>query len=155
IIVCFHIFASSVSGECSFPGFISYVDTKANTAKLVMYILLDFSEFEILLFLLYRTVDIRSSSWKIDNRLMRGLLQHNLLYFGCSCAFFLGMGLTDILLPFPVTHMIGEYQVIVQALLVTRMHRGFWISDRVSSNCGIPGEDLSLSMFMAATPDVI
>ncbi|KAG1719163.1 hypothetical protein EDB19DRAFT_1787312 [Suillus lakei] len=155
MMVCFHIFTSSVSGECSFPGFIMYVDTKANTAILVMFFLLGFAEFEILCFLLYRTVDIRSSGWRIDNRLMRGLLQHNLLYFGCSCVFFLGMGLTDMLLPFSAAYMTGEYLVVVQALLVTRMHRDFWISDRVSSNRGICGEDITLSVFMAATPDVI
>ncbi|KAG1750160.1 hypothetical protein EDB19DRAFT_1678632 [Suillus lakei] len=155
MMVCFHRFASSVSGECSIPGFIIYVDTKANYAIILMYVLLGFAEFEILLFLLYRTVEIHSSGWRIENRLMRGLLQHNILYFGCSCAFFLGLGLTDIFFPFPVVHMVGEYHVVVQALLVTRMHRDFWRSDRASSNCGISGENLTLSMFMAATPDVI
>ncbi|KAG1750144.1 hypothetical protein EDB19DRAFT_92353 [Suillus lakei] len=153
MVVCFYDFSSSVSGECSFPGFIRYVDTKANSALTVTYVLLGFAEFEILLFLLYRTVYNCNSGDLIANRLMRGLLQHNLLYFGCSCAFLLTLALTNFLSSFPVVHMIAEYQVIVQALLVTRMHRDFWKSDRTSRD--ISGGDISLLTFMAATPDVI
>ncbi|KAG2107478.1 uncharacterized protein F5147DRAFT_761299 [Suillus discolor] len=44
-------------------------------------------------------------------------------------------------------------QVVVLSLMVTRMHRDFWRSDRVS--CGNDEVDLTLSTFMAATPDVV
>jgi hypothetical protein len=37
---------------------------------------------EILLFLLYRAV--KSCGWRINSRLMRHLIQHNLLYFSCG-----------------------------------------------------------------------
>ncbi|KAG1720101.1 hypothetical protein EDB19DRAFT_595441 [Suillus lakei] len=154
MIVCFHKFASLVSGECSVPGFIRYLDTEANTIVCVMYDLMLFAEFEILLFLLYRTVDIRSSGWRVDNRLKRGLLQHNLLYLGCSCAFVVGLWFTVKLSPFPVAHLVADrYHVVVQALMVTRMHRDFWKSDRAF--CGTSREDISLSTFMVATPDII
>lgn len=37
---------------------------------------------EILLVLLYPAV--KGYGWRIDNRLMRGLIQHNLIYFACG-----------------------------------------------------------------------
>ncbi|KAG1883660.1 hypothetical protein F4604DRAFT_259916 [Suillus subluteus] len=153
MIVCFYKFASLLSGECSIPGFIRYVDTKEKILVLVMYILLASGELGILLFLLYRTVDFRSSGWKIDNRLKRGLLHHNLLYFGWSCAFFAGLGLTSRLSSIPVAHIVAQYHVVVQALLVTQMHRDFWRSDRAF--CGISGEDVSFATFMVAIPDIV
>ncbi|KAG2110119.1 hypothetical protein DEU56DRAFT_844298 [Suillus clintonianus] len=78
---------------------------------------------------------------------MRGLIYHNLLYFGCSFAFSLSVVLATIFLSFPVVHVIAETQVVVLSLLVTRMHRDFWRLDRTAR--GIDGVDISLSTFMA------
>ncbi|KAG1750146.1 hypothetical protein EDB19DRAFT_1678549 [Suillus lakei] len=50
---------------------------------------------------------------------MRGLLQHNLLYFGCSCAFLFGLAFTDIFFPFPVVHMIAEFIPNLEVMPVT------------------------------------
>jgi hypothetical protein len=70
---------------------------------------------EILAFLFYRALK-GHGGWETDNRLMRGLMQHNLMYFSCSfgwllhitkhllhihyvTAFTLGVILTTIFLP--------------------------------------------------------
>ncbi|KAG1804397.1 uncharacterized protein BJ212DRAFT_1590991 [Suillus subaureus] len=151
ILVCFLEFIPSV-GECSIPGGVGYVDTKAKSSVIAVYCLLAAGELEILVFVLYRAFESHSG-WKIENRLMRGLMHHNLLYFSCSFAFSLGIILATVFLPFPVVHIIGETQVVALSLLVTRMHRDFWRSDRVY--CSNDGVDLSLSTFMAATLDVI
>ncbi|KIK37945.1 hypothetical protein CY34DRAFT_417660 [Suillus luteus UH-Slu-Lm8-n1] len=151
IIVCFQEFILSM-GECSIPGGIGYVDSKARSQVIIVYCLLVAGESEILVCVLYRTFESHGS-WKIENRLMRGLMHHNLLYFSCSFGFSLAVILATVFLPFPVVHMIAETQVIVLSLLVTRMHRDFWRSDRVS--CGNDGVDLSLTTFMAATPDIV
>lgn len=149
IFVCFAEFIPSV-GECSIPGGIGYVDTKARSIVIAVYSLLVIGELETLVFVLYRT--FRShGGWKTKNRLIRGLVHHNLLYFSCSFAFSLGIILATTFFPFPVMHMIAETQVIVLSLLVTRMHRDFRRSDRVY--CGNDGTDFSLSTFMAVTPD--
>ncbi|OJA13697.1 hypothetical protein AZE42_10925 [Rhizopogon vesiculosus] len=66
---------------------------------------------EILLLLLYPA--IKKDGWGINNRFMRGLIQHNLLYFGCSFAFILSVILTLVFLPFPVTHIIEECVAIL------------------------------------------
>ncbi|KAG1872159.1 hypothetical protein F4604DRAFT_788056 [Suillus subluteus] len=151
ILVCFLEFIPSV-GECSIPGGVGYLDTKAKSSVIAVYCLLVAGELEILVFVLYRAFESHGG-WKIENRLMRGLIHHNLLYFSCSFAFSLCVILATVFLPFPVVHMIAETQVVALSLLVTRMHRDFWRSDRVC--CGNDGVDLSLSTFMAATPDVI
>lgn len=155
---------------------------------------------EILVCVLYRTFESHGG-WKIENRLVRGLVHHNLLYFGCSFglysnhsqmyiyflnrpAFSLSVILASIFLPVshcdtqscPLTQVVfgdahdcrvrlillggsdscsfsSRTQVVVLSLMVTRMHRDFWRSDRVS--CGNDEVDLTLSTFMAATPDVV
>ncbi|KAG1733618.1 uncharacterized protein EDB91DRAFT_1148443 [Suillus paluster] len=151
IIVCLQEFTSSVSGECWIPGVIGYLDKETSTRVYVVYGLLAVAELHVLLFLLYRIAN-GYGGWGIDNRLTRHLMLHNLLYCGCGFAFSLSVVLTTIFLPFPVAHVVTEFQVVVQTVLVTRMHRVFWRSDRVS--CGI-NTDTSLTTWMAATPDVI
>ncbi|KAG1758208.1 hypothetical protein EDD22DRAFT_215692 [Suillus occidentalis] len=60
-----------------------FLDTKARSQVIVVYFLLVADESEILVCVLYRTFESHGS-WKIENRLMRGLMHHNLLYFSCS-----------------------------------------------------------------------
>ncbi|KAG2107443.1 uncharacterized protein F5147DRAFT_205602 [Suillus discolor] len=152
IVVCFFQDIVPSMGECSIPGGIIHLDTKARSSVIAVYSLLAFGEFELLALVLYRGFESHGG-WKIENRLMRGLMRHNLLYFSCSFAFSLGVILATIFLPFSAIHMIAETQVVALSLLVTRMHRDFWRSDRDSSSND--GVDLSLSAFMAVTPDVI
>ncbi|KAG2341840.1 hypothetical protein BDR05DRAFT_990764 [Suillus weaverae] len=82
IIVCFQEFIPSLE-ECSFPGGVGYVDTKARSLVIAVYCLLVVGELEILACVLYRAFESHGG-WKIENRLMRGLVHHNLLYFSCS-----------------------------------------------------------------------
>ncbi|KAG1750147.1 hypothetical protein EDB19DRAFT_92623 [Suillus lakei] len=146
-IVYLREFTLSVSGKCSIPGFIQDMDTKATSTVIVVYVLLGVTEFEILLFLLYRAAEIHSSGQRINDRLMHGLMHHKLLYFGCTFAFVVGLALAEIFFGFPVAHMVAESQVVAQALLATRIHRDLWNSDRAS--CGTYGDDLCLTTFVA------
>ncbi|KAG1775202.1 hypothetical protein EV702DRAFT_1119332 [Suillus placidus] len=124
IIVCFQEFIPSLE-ECSIPGGVGYVDTKARSSVIAVYCLLVAGELEILVWVLYRAFK-NHGGWKIENRLMRGLVHHNLLYFSCSfgscpnhsriyiyllndTAFSLGVILATIFLPFLVVHMIAEF----------------------------------------------
>jgi len=153
IIVCLQEFMSSASatGECWIPGVVGYVDTMARSRLIVVYSLLIIAELEILLFLLYRAD--KTCGWRIDNRLMRGLIQHNLIYFACGFVFSLIVILAIVFLPFPVAHMVEQLQIIVQTIMATRMHIYFWKSDRVS--CDIYGQGISLTAFMAIVPDFV
>ncbi|OJA12210.1 hypothetical protein AZE42_09560, partial [Rhizopogon vesiculosus] len=144
------------TGECWIPGVIGYLDTTATTRLLVVYCLLVVAELEILLFLLYPA--IKRDGLGIDNRFMRGLIQHNLLYFCCSFAFSLSVILALVFLPLyshsrRVDYLFSNsYQVVLQNILVVRMHRDFWKSDRPPRDTD---EQISLTTFMARIPDLV
>ncbi|KAG0705661.1 hypothetical protein DFH29DRAFT_1067281 [Suillus ampliporus] len=168
IIVCLQKITSSLSGKCWIPGAVGYLDMEIRSRLYVVYCLLAVAELHVLLFLLY-PIAKDYGGWESNNRLARGLMLHNLLYCGCGFAFSLSVVLTTIFLPFPVAHLVTQFvhshlrggddhlfgnrlQVVVQTVLVTRMHRDFWKSDRAS--CGVYA-GVSLTTWMAATPDII
>lgn len=151
ITICLQEFNSSVPEPCWIPGISGYLDTGTSSRIFVAFSLVIVAELQILLFLLYRTVKSHGG-WRVDNRLMLSLLRHNLLYCGCGLVFSLSVILAAIFLPFPVGHMLAECQVVIQSLLVTRMHRGFWRSDRLNASCGFTA-DASLTTWMARIPD--
>ncbi|KAG1821126.1 uncharacterized protein BJ212DRAFT_1337769 [Suillus subaureus] len=149
ITVSLQQFNSRVSEPCWIPGISGYLDTETSTRIYVAFGLLAVAELQTLLLLLYRVSKDRGG-WGIDNRLMRGLMKDNLLYCGSGFAFSVSVILTTIFVPFPVGHMLAECQVVVQALLVTRMHRGFWGSDRAF---GVIATDISLTTWMVGALD--
>ncbi|KAG2037711.1 hypothetical protein BDR03DRAFT_1091724 [Suillus americanus] len=149
ITVSLQQFNSRVSEPCWIPGVSGYLDTETSIRIFVAFGLLAIAELQTLLLLLYRVSKGRGG-WGIDNRLMRGLMKDNLLYCGSGFAFSVSVILTANFCPFPIGHMLAECQVVIQALLVTRMHRGFWRSDRAF--CGI-ATDVSLSTWMTEALD--
>ncbi|KAG2037707.1 hypothetical protein BDR03DRAFT_956636 [Suillus americanus] len=150
--ICLQEFNFSVPESCWIPGITGYLDTETRTTLCVAFGLLAIAELQILSLLLYRTFK-SYGGWEIDNRLMTSLLRHNLLYCGCGFAFSLSVILTAFFLPIPVGHMLAECQVVVQALLVTRMHRGFWRLDRLNASYGI-STGVSFSTWIEETPDI-
>ncbi|KAG2347998.1 hypothetical protein BDR05DRAFT_957629 [Suillus weaverae] len=137
-------FNSEVSEPCWIPGTSGILDAETSTQIFVAFGLLAIAELQTLLLLLYRAIKWRSIRGT-NNCLIRGLMKDNLLYCCCGIVFSLSVILTTIFLPFPVGHLVAECQVVVQALLVTRMHRSFWRTDRAS--CGIT-TDVSLTTWM-------
>ncbi|OJA17356.1 hypothetical protein AZE42_09592 [Rhizopogon vesiculosus] len=73
---------------------------------------------------------------------------HSLLNITVSS---LSVILAIVFLPFPVAHIVAEFQVVLQTVLVTRMHTNFWKSD--GAPCDIYRQ--SLTTFMAVVPDLI
>lgn len=150
ITYCLQEFNLSVPEPCYIPGITGYLDNETSSKIYIAFGLLAIAEFQTLLLLLYRVVR-GHGSLGIGNRLMRGLLQDNLLYCGCGFAFSLSVILATFFLPFPIAHLLAESQVVFQALMVTRMHRDFWRSDR--DFCGI-ATDATLTAWMTGTPDL-
>ncbi|KAG1804772.1 uncharacterized protein HD556DRAFT_1326198 [Suillus plorans] len=140
----------SVSGECWIPGAFGYQDANSKSMY-VVFGLLAVGELQVLIMLLYGAIK-GHDSWKIDNRLVRGLLQQNLLYFSCSLVLTLSVILATFFFPFPFAHVVAEYQAVLQPLLVTRMHRNFQRSDRAS--CGIQ-TDMSFTTWTEGVSDII
>lgn len=149
ITVSLQQFNSRVSEPCWVPGISGFLDTETSTRIYIAFGLLALAELQTLLLLLYRAVKTHGG-WGINNRLIRGLMKDNLLYCSSGFAFAVGIILTTMFFPFPVGHMVAEVQVVVQAFLVTRMHRDFRRSDRAF--CGIP-TDISLTTWMMGPLD--
>ncbi|KAG2076720.1 hypothetical protein BDR04DRAFT_1089918 [Suillus decipiens] len=122
-------FNSRVSEPCWVPGITGYLDKETSTRIYITFGLVAMGQLHTLLLLLFRAIKCYGG-WGIDNRLMRGLIKDNVLYCGCGFAFSISVILATIFLPFPVGHMLAEIQVVIQGLMVTRMHRNFWKSDR-------------------------
>ncbi|KAG2147583.1 hypothetical protein DEU56DRAFT_784753 [Suillus clintonianus] len=148
ITICLQEFNSLLSEPCYIPGVSGLVDPETGFRLYVAFGLLAVAELQILLFLLYRTVKSHGG-WRIENRLMLSLLRHNLLYFGCSFAFNLSVIVATALLP--DYSLLCRIQVVIQSLLVTRMHRDFYKSDRAS--CGI-NTNGSLATWVVGAMDV-
>ncbi|KAG2076718.1 hypothetical protein BDR04DRAFT_707944 [Suillus decipiens] len=153
--ICLHTFNFLVLEPCwiQLPGITTYLDTKAISRLSVAFGLLLVAELQILLFLVYRTVK-NHRGWVIESCLMASLLRQNLLYFCCGFAFSLSVILAANFLPLPVAHELAECQVVVQSVMVTRMHRDFWRSAHHNASCGI-STDESLSTWMERTPDIV
>ncbi|KAG2133634.1 uncharacterized protein EDB93DRAFT_858566 [Suillus bovinus] len=137
-------FNSRVAEPCWIPGISGYLDRETSTRIYIAFGLVATGQSQTLLLLWYRVIK-GLGGWGMDNRLMRGLMRDNLVYCSCGIAFSISVILTTIFLPFPVGHMVAEIQVVVQAMLATRMHRNFWRSDRAFG--GIP-TDISLTTWM-------
>lgn len=152
-VICLYEINFSVPEPCWIPGIIRNLDTKTRSMVVIAFSLLIVSEIQILLFLLYGTVK-NQGGWRIGNRLMTGLLRQNALYCCCGFAFSLSVIIAAIFLPFPVVHVLVQSQVVVQSVMVTRMHRDFWRSDRLNASCGI-STDTSLVTWMARTPNLV
>ncbi|KAG2369163.1 hypothetical protein BDR07DRAFT_856631 [Suillus spraguei] len=153
--ICLHTFNFLVPEPCwiQLPGITTHLDTKASSRISVAFGLLIAAELQILLFILYPTVK-NNRGWVIDNCLMANLLRQNLLYFGCGFVFSLSVILAANFLSFPVAHELAECQVVIQSVMVTRMHRDFWRSARHNASRGI-STDASLSTWMERTPDIV
>ncbi|KAG2369161.1 hypothetical protein BDR07DRAFT_856245 [Suillus spraguei] len=151
ITVCLQQFNSRVSEPCWIPGITGYLDKETSTKIYIAFGLLAMAQLHTLLLLLSRVIK-GYGGWGIDNRLMRSLMKDNLLYCGCGFAFSMSVILTTIFLPFPVGHMLAEIQVVIQGLLVTRMHRNFWKSDRTFRGIST---DISLTTWMRGALDFI
>ncbi|KAG1804764.1 uncharacterized protein HD556DRAFT_478143 [Suillus plorans] len=137
-------FNSRVSEPCWIPGVTGHLDTETSIRIYVAFGLLAMAELQTFLLLWYRVIK-GLGGWGMDNRLMRGLMKDNLLYCSCGFAFSISVIVSTVFFPFTVGHMLLEFECVVQALLVTRMHRNFWRSDRAFGN--IP-TDISLTTWM-------
>ncbi|KIK79165.1 hypothetical protein PAXRUDRAFT_291150 [Paxillus rubicundulus Ve08.2h10] len=123
-------------------GIPSCSDTAQGHAIVWTYILLVIGETEILLSTLYQAVqyyrDVEGKS-----RLLGILVQHNTFYFFYSLASSVIVIATIYFLPGPYYDLLGDLQVVVHGILVTRMHRSLWSSDRKNKNLSNPN-DVSL-----------
>ncbi|KAF8837803.1 hypothetical protein BDN67DRAFT_1071160 [Paxillus ammoniavirescens] len=109
---------------------VSRCNEVAQTPILVWaYVLLVIGEAEILLSTLYQAVRYHREI-EGRNRLLGILVQHNIFYFCCSLASSVGVVSTIYFITDPYGLLLADLQAIIHGILVTRMHRSLWNSDR-------------------------
>ncbi|KAJ8582589.1 hypothetical protein M405DRAFT_558204 [Rhizopogon salebrosus TDB-379] len=121
--------SSMIISEPPIPNITSCYNVSESKVIVVAYVLLVVGELEILLFTVYRSIN-HYQSLGGDNPLLKILIQHNIFYFACGLAFSLTVILTLGFLPDVYGDMTSNLQVMIHALLVTRMHLRLWKSDR-------------------------
>jgi len=108
------------------------------------YVLLVIGETEILLSTLYQAVRYYQEAGGAS-RLLAILVQHNTFYFCCSLASSVAVISTVESSLDLYGALLAHLQAIMHGILVTRMHRSLWNSDRKENKSSNPGpNDVSL-----------
>ncbi|KAF9223887.1 hypothetical protein BS17DRAFT_781354 [Gyrodon lividus] len=111
------------------PGLTS-CDNAAQSQDVVWaYVLLVIGETEILLSTLYQVVEYYREVGG-NSRLLSVLVHHNAFYFCCGLASSVTVILMTAFLPDPYGDLLANLQAVIHGILVTRMHRSLWNSDR-------------------------
>ncbi|KAF8837805.1 hypothetical protein BDN67DRAFT_152857 [Paxillus ammoniavirescens] len=115
------------------PGITSCNDAAPSHVIVWAYVLLVIGEAEILLSTVYQAVrNYRDGGGR--NRLLAILVKHNSFYFCCTLASSVAVISTVVFLPDPYGTLSAKLQAIVHGILVTRMHRSLWNSERKKNN---------------------
>ncbi|KAG2145368.1 uncharacterized protein EDB93DRAFT_519104 [Suillus bovinus] len=115
----------------------SCFETGEGRIIIIVYVLLAVAEIQVWMFLLYKAV---VSYWRegTDNRLLRQLVLHNMIYMTCGLIFSFTVITTTVLVKeyygFMMVKFIRIWQVTIHTFLVTSMSRGLWRADRQRSS---------------------
>ncbi|KIJ11095.1 hypothetical protein PAXINDRAFT_15996 [Paxillus involutus ATCC 200175] len=97
------------------------------------YVIFVIGETEILLSTVYQAVRYYRGVGG-GNRLLAILVQNNVFYFCCSLASSVTVVSTMYSSPGPYNTLLATLQAVIHGILVTRMHRSLWNSDRKNEN---------------------
>ncbi|OJA17502.1 hypothetical protein AZE42_09410 [Rhizopogon vesiculosus] len=87
-------------------------------------------------------------SWRTGNALYSVLLKHNIFYYACGPFFSMVNMLITLLLEYAYNALFQNFQIIILAILATRMHLHLWHSERRihgSALSVIPMSDVSFA----------
>ncbi|KAF8835182.1 hypothetical protein BDN67DRAFT_1072519 [Paxillus ammoniavirescens] len=133
-------------------GITSCVEVPHNHMIVWAYVFLVIGETEILLSTVYQAVRYcREVGGR--NRLLAVLVHHNSFYFCCSLASSVIMVSTMYFIPDPYTGVLADLQAIIHGILVTRMHRSLWNSDRMKENPSNPNDVSLPTMYFRSLPE--
>ncbi|KAF8836607.1 hypothetical protein BDN67DRAFT_973940 [Paxillus ammoniavirescens] len=151
IVVILVFFNSAVTVMPS-SGITSCDDVSQSHVIVWAYIILVVGETEILLSTVYQSVrHYRQVGGK--SRLLSILVRHNSFYFCCSLASSVTVIATTAFLPDTYGDLLANLQTIMHGILVTRMHRSLWNSDREKKNPSHP-TDVSLPTMLGTLPSM-
>ncbi|KAG1866174.1 hypothetical protein F4604DRAFT_972576 [Suillus subluteus] len=146
IVALFSATAAAPFETSPIPGITGCYQSIGSVGLFVPFLLL----FGLELMLISLTLTCAIRNWRtIDNRLYVVVLKHNVLYYACGLFFSTVNVLTSLLLDYAYSGMFQDFQVIIHAILATRMHLHLWHADR-NRDCNAL-DSISLSQLAPAS----
>lgn len=109
------------------PGVTGCYQSAGSDELFVPFILLFALELGLISLTLIRAIQ----SWRIARSpLYSVLLKHNIFYYACGLLFSMVNIFTSLLLQYAYNGMLQDFQIIILAILATRMHLHLWHIDR-------------------------
>lgn len=109
------------------PGITGCYQSTGSDELFLPFVLLFALELGLVSLTLVRAIQ----SWRVArNHLYDILLRHNIFYYACGLFFSVGNVLASLLLQYAYSGMLQDFQLIVLAILATRMHLHLWHVDR-------------------------
>ncbi|KAG2039707.1 hypothetical protein BDR03DRAFT_1008704 [Suillus americanus] len=112
------------------PGITGCYQSSFNFRLFIPFLLLSVSELGLMMLTLIRA----TQSWRINpGPLYVALVKHNIFYYTCG---FLVNIFTSLLLQYSYNSMFYDFQIMLLAILATRMHRHLWQMNQYADDSG-------------------
>ncbi|KAG2038790.1 hypothetical protein BDR03DRAFT_953555 [Suillus americanus] len=126
------------------PGITGCYNSSTSFRFFIQFILLSVFQLGLMVLTLIRAIQ----SWRINpSRLHVVLVKHNIFYYTCGVLFSLMNIFTSLLLQYAYNTMFYNFQIVILAILATRMHLHLWQMNRHAHRSGalvcIPMTDMS------------
>ncbi|KAG1739401.1 uncharacterized protein EDB91DRAFT_382292 [Suillus paluster] len=109
------------------PGITGCYQSSGSVELFIPFVLLFTLELGLISLTLVRAIQ----SWRTANNLLYDvLLKHNIFYYACGLFFSAANVLMSLLLHYAYNAMLQDFQLIILAILATRMHLHLWHVDR-------------------------
>jgi hypothetical protein len=121
-------FTASVPAEyatSAIPGITGCYNSSTSFQLFIQFLLLSVFQLGLVMLTLIRAIQ----NWRINinsSRLFVVLVKHNIFYYTCGFLFSVVNIITPLLLQYAYYIMLYDFQVIILAILATRMHRYLW-----------------------------
>ncbi|KAG2122394.1 hypothetical protein BD769DRAFT_1777197 [Suillus cothurnatus] len=119
-------FTASVLTEyatSAIPGITGCYNSSTSFQLSIQYILLSVFQLGLMMLTLVRA----TQSWRMNSsRLYVVLVKHNVFYYTCGFLFSLVNAFTSLLLQYAYRTLLYDFQVMILAILATRMHLHLW-----------------------------
>ncbi|KAG2361982.1 hypothetical protein BDR07DRAFT_1088097 [Suillus spraguei] len=148
LVACFSVaFTSTVPAtytSSAIPGITGCYQSSTNFRLFIPFLLLTVFELGLMILTLIRAMQ----NWRMSSsRLYIVLVKHNIFYYVCGLLLSVANMLTSLLLNYSYYNMLYIFEVMILAILATRMHLDLLQTNRrtrgSSAVVGIPMSDLS------------
>ncbi|KAG1884028.1 hypothetical protein F4604DRAFT_1952541 [Suillus subluteus] len=115
------------------PGITGCYQSSFSFRLFTPFLLLSVFELGLMILTLIRAIQ----SWRINpSRLCVALVKHNIFYYTCGFLFSMVNIFTSLLLQYSYNSMFYDFQIMILAILATRMHRYLWQMNRHAHDSG-------------------